>query len=154
MVVALAEPDDADKTKFYHAHLQPAGLRLVNADVLARELQIGPYEATKLAASIRRELIRLRESFVFEPVFSDPVGDKLSFLREEAAEGYTVLHCFVGISGPEISDEREAMRVFDNDNLRTPFRLVVVCEGGRVLKLERPVPAWLELLLPPGSGRS
>lgn len=33
--MALAEPNGAGKTTFYHAHLQPAGLRFVNADVLA-----------------------------------------------------------------------------------------------------------------------
>jgi predicted ABC-type ATPase len=183
IVVALAGPNGAGKSTFYYAHLQPAGLRLVNADVLARELNIDPYEAANIAASIRRELIRQRESFVFETVFSDPAGDKLAFLREAAAEGYTVLLCFIGISGPEISDERVAMRVsqgghnvlwekllaryprilanlksalrqlplvwvFDNDDLRRPYRLVVVCEGGRIVKLERPVPAWLKPLLP------
>jgi predicted ABC-type ATPase len=39
LVVAVAGPNGAGKTTFYHAHLQSAGLRLVNADVLARELR-------------------------------------------------------------------------------------------------------------------
>jgi predicted ABC-type ATPase len=52
VVVALAGPNGAGKTTFYHAHVQPAGLRLVNADVLARELNIDPYEAANVAASI------------------------------------------------------------------------------------------------------
>jgi hypothetical protein len=43
IVVALAELNGAGKTTFYHAHLQPAGLRLVNADAIARELNIGPF---------------------------------------------------------------------------------------------------------------
>jgi predicted ABC-type ATPase len=38
MIVALAGPNGAGKTTFYHAHLQPAALRFVNADVLAHEL--------------------------------------------------------------------------------------------------------------------
>jgi predicted ABC-type ATPase len=111
IVVALAGPNGAGKTTFYHAHLQPAGLYLVNADVVARELNMEPYAAAKVADSIRRELVRQRESFVFETVFSDPVGDKLSFLHETAQAGYTVLLCFIGISGPKISEERVAMRV-------------------------------------------
>ncbi|HWF66137.1 MAG TPA: zeta toxin family protein [Acidobacteriaceae bacterium] len=183
VIVALAGPNGAGKTTFYYAHLQQAGLRLVNADVIARELNLGPYEAVKVAASIRQELIRQRESFVFETVFSDPVGDKLSFLKETAQAGYTVLLCFIGISGPTVSEERVAMRVsqgghdvsterllaryprvltnlkaairelphvwiFDNDNLRTPFRLVAECESGHLAKLQRPVPAWLRPLLP------
>jgi predicted ABC-type ATPase len=111
IVVALAGPNGAGKTTFYHAHLQPAGLRLVNADVVGRELNMEPYAAAKIADAIRRELVRQRESFVFETVFSDPVGDKLSFLHEAARAGYTVLLCFIGISGPKVSEERVAMRV-------------------------------------------
>ena len=35
LVVAVTGPNGAGKTTFYHAHLKPAGLRFVNADVLA-----------------------------------------------------------------------------------------------------------------------
>jgi predicted ABC-type ATPase len=38
--------------------------------------------------------------------------------------------------------------VFDNDDLARPYRLVAVCEAGRILRLEPPVPEWLESLLP------
>ena len=82
IIVVIAGPNGAGKTTFYHAHLQPAGLRFVNADVLARELNLDPYAAAKVADALRRELVNQRESFVFETVFSDPVGDKLSFLKE------------------------------------------------------------------------
>jgi predicted ABC-type ATPase len=183
IVVALAGPNGAGKTTFYHAHLRAAGLRLVNADVLARELKMDPYAAARVAGAIREELIRQRESFVFETVFSDPVGDKLGFLRTAAEAGYTVLLCFIGISGPEVSEERVAMRVlqgghdvpsekltaryprilenlrtamrevahvwvFDNDDLWRPFRLVAVYEGGKVVRVEEPIPGWLRGVLP------
>jgi len=111
IVVAIAGPNGAGKSTFYHAHLQAAGLRFVNADVIARELRLEPYAAAGVADAIRRELVRHHESFIFETVFSDPAGDKLSFLREAAQAGYTVLLCFIGISGPAVSDERVAMRV-------------------------------------------
>ena len=182
IVVALAGPNGAGKTTFYYAHLQPAGLRLVNADVLARELDLEPYAAARMAGAVREELIRLRESFVMETVFSDPVGDKLGFLREASRADYTVLLCFIGVSGPEVSEQRVAMRVsqgghdvpteklvsryprtmenlrkavrelphvwvFDNDDLRRPFRLAAVSEAGRVVRLEKPVPGWLRGVL-------
>jgi hypothetical protein len=35
-------------------------------------------------------LIGRGESFVFETVFSDPVGDKVAFLEEAAGRGYVV----------------------------------------------------------------
>ena len=183
VIVALAGPNGAGKTTFYHAHLRPAGLRFVNADVLADELRIDPYAAARVADGIRRELVRQRESFVFETVFSDPVGEKIAFLKSVAQSGYTTLLCFIGIAGPAISEQRVAMRVsqgghdvptekldhrfprvlanlktalrelphvwiFDNNNLLTPYRRVAVFESGRLVKLQRPVPAWLKPLLP------
>jgi predicted ABC-type ATPase len=183
IVVALAGPNGAGKTTFYHAHLKMAGLRLVNADTIARELNLDAYEAARVADSLRRELVKQRESFVFETVFSDPVRAKLTFLKEAAQAGYAVVLCFVGISGPDTSEERVAMRVsqgghdvpheklvarfprivanlraavrelphvwiFDNDDLRTAFRLLAVCESGRVVTLSRPIPKWLQGALP------
>lgn len=183
IVIAIAGPNGSGKTTFYHAHLKGAGLRLVNADVLGHELNLGAYEAATVAASIREELIRQRESFVFETVFSDPVGDKIAFLQRAAADGYTVVVCFIGISSAEISDIRVAIRVtqgghdvhpdklhsrfprilqnlkkalaelpcvrvYDNDDLRTPYRLVAICEEDRVSETRKPLPKWLLPLMP------
>jgi len=111
VIVAIAGPNGAGKTTFYHAHIQPAGLRFVNADVLARELDMDAYTAARVADSIRRELVKQRVSFVFETVFSDPVGDKLTFLKEASEVGYSTILCFIGIAGPEVSEERVAMRI-------------------------------------------
>ena len=111
VIVAIAGPNGAGKTTFYHAHIKYAGLRYVEADVLAHELNEDAYAAAKLADALRRELVKQRESFAFETVFSDPVGDKLKFLQEAARSGYTVLLCFIGLAGPELSEERVAMRV-------------------------------------------
>jgi len=111
IVVALAGSNGAGKTTFHGAHLEAAGLRFVNADDLARELGIDPYAAAELAEHLRETLVQQRESFVFETVFSDPVGDKLDFLRRADAAGYAVVLCFIGLASPELSDERVAMRV-------------------------------------------
>ncbi len=183
IIVVLAGPNGAGKTTFYHAHLQAVGLRFVNADNLARELGLGAYEAAGVADAVRRELLKLRESFVFETVFSDPAGDKLTFLREAAKAGYTIVLCFIGISGPDVSEQRVAMRVtqgghdvpteklvarfartlanlraairdvpavwiFDNDDLRTPYRLAAIFDSGKLMKVNQPVPRWLKSLLP------
>jgi predicted ABC-type ATPase len=182
VIVALAGANGAGKSTFYHAHLQSAGLRFVNADVLSRELKIGPYEAARMADSLRRELVRQRESFVFETVFPDPVGDKVAFLKDAATAGYTVILCFIGISGPEVSEQRVAVRVsqggqdvptdklqtryprtlanlrnalrevphvwiFDNDDLRHPYRLAAVYENGNPVHWRKPIPRWLATAL-------
>jgi predicted ABC-type ATPase len=41
-----------------------------------------------------------------------------------------------------------AVWVFDNDDLRHPFRLVAVYESGKRVRGQPPVPAWLKPLLP------
>jgi len=74
ILVAIAGPNGAGKTTFFHAHLASAGLRFVNADVLAAELEVEPYEAARLAGALRQALFERGESFVFETVFSDPLG--------------------------------------------------------------------------------
>ena len=111
IVVALAGPNGAGKTTFFHSFLASTGLHLVNADVIAQRLNLDPYRAAQLAAEFRQQLIAQRISFVFETVFSDPVGDKLAFLKQAETSGYTVLLIFIGIASPELSDERVAIRV-------------------------------------------
>ena len=111
ILVALAGPNGAGKTTFYHAHLRPAGLRFLNADEVARELEIDAYEAARVVTRLRQELVKQGVSFVFETVFSDPVGEKLAFLKDAAQSGYTVVLCFIGLASPATSDARVAMRV-------------------------------------------
>jgi predicted ABC-type ATPase len=111
IVVALAGPNGAGKSTFYDAHLATTGLHFVNADVLALNGKMSPYVAANAADVTRRHLVEQRESFIFETVFSDPVGDKLKLLKDAEHAGYTVVLVFIGIAGPEISDDRVAMRV-------------------------------------------
>ena len=110
-IVAVAGPNGAGKTTFWDSHLRAAALPFIAADVLAGELDLEPYAAARVADALRRELVKRRESFIFETVFSDPVGDKLGFLKEAADSGYTVVLCYIGIAGPDVSEERVAMRV-------------------------------------------
>ncbi|HEX3798124.1 MAG TPA: zeta toxin family protein [Verrucomicrobiae bacterium] len=111
VIVALAGPNGAGKTTFYESHLRPSGLRFLNADVFAHEIEMDPYRAAQLVANLRNELAAQKQSFIFETVFSDPIGDKLTFLKEASQAGFTVALCFIGISSPGRSDERVAMRV-------------------------------------------
>ena len=176
IVVALAGPNGAGKSTFFESHLKSSGLRFLNADVLAKELEVDAYDAARMVAALRVELVRQRESFVFETVFSDPVGDKLAFLKQTAQSGYAVVLYFIGIADANTSEQRVAMRVsqgghdvptekliarfprtlanlsaairelpcvlvFDNDDLRTPFRHVAVKATGAFLAPATPVEA-------------
>lgn len=124
VLVAVGGPNGAGKTTFYHSHLKPAGLRFLNADEVARELGIDTYQAAQVITRLRQELVRQRESFVFETVFSDPVGDKLTFLKEAAKTGYSVVLCFIGIAGSETSEQRVAMRVSQGGHDVPPDKLI------------------------------
>lgn len=182
LVVAIAGPNGAGKSTFFEAHLKPTGLRFVNADLLARELEVDANEAAPIAASLRAELVRQRESFIFETVFSDPVGDKLQFLKQTVQQDYAVVLCFIGIADAETCEQRVAMRVlqgghdvptekliarfprvlsnlgaairelpcvliFDNDDLRTPFRHVAAFLNGQRELLSEPIPRWLKAVV-------
>jgi predicted ABC-type ATPase len=111
IIVAIAGPNGAGKTTFAKAHLADAGLRIIETDALAEELGLEPYVAAKIADELRRKFVLTRESFVFETVFSDPVGDKLDFLKDAAANGYVVVLCFIGLANSELSENRVEMRV-------------------------------------------
>jgi len=111
IVVALAGPNGAGKSSYFKTHLSQAALNFVNADVLAATWNLDAYAASGLADDLRRKLVARHESFVFETVFSDPVGDKLEFLKSVEKAGYFVFLIFIGINSPELSGDRVEMRV-------------------------------------------
>jgi predicted ABC-type ATPase len=111
IMVALAGPNGAGKSSFYSTYLKQSELPFINADQISLQTGVDPYKAAELADDVRRGLVEQRESFIFETVFSDPVGAKLRFLKEAEAKGYTVLLVFIGIDSPQTSEQRVAMRV-------------------------------------------
>jgi predicted ABC-type ATPase len=154
----------------------------VNADTMAHSLTLEPYAAAKVAGALRREFLKRNESFVFETVFSDTVGDKLGFLRAASAAGYTVIVCYIGLGSSRLSAERVAMRVsqgghdvppeklkarfprslrnlkaairqlphvliFDNSDLRRPFRRIAMFDDGKCAFLSKRTPKWLRGIL-------
>ena len=142
--------------------------------MLAKELHIEPYAAARVADALRRELVKQRESFVFETVFSDPVGEKVAFLKSAAEVGYKTILCFIRTAGPEVSEQRVAMRVSQGGhdvpteklvqrfprilaNLKRALRelpQVWIFDNNdlrspyRRVNLKGPVPKWLAPLLP------
>ncbi len=182
IVVAVAGPNGAGKSTFVEAHLKSCGLRFLDTDALARDLGVDAYEAARMAKTLRIELLSQRESFMFETVFSDPVGDKLGFLKQAAKSGVATVLCFVGIADAGMSEQRVSMRVsqgghdvptdklaarfprtlaslaaairelpcvlvFDNSDLRTPFRHLATFSNGRRMLSNPPIPSWLQRLL-------
>ena len=143
LVIAIAGPNGAGKSTFYETQLAGFGLRFVNADNLTRQLDLDPYKAAAAADRVRRELAQMRESFVFETVFSDPVGDKVDFLKSLEVDGFQVVLCYIGISSAEVSDRQRRLRALASAvalSWNRPGRPL-----GRV-----PVPFWNWLRCPRG----
>jgi len=113
ILIAIAGPNGAGKSTFYRTQLSYTGLPFVNADIIALEAGIGAYEAAEIAEVLRQEHFEARQSFIFETVFSDPVAEKLAFLEEAVAAGYSVVLFFIGLSQPERSIDRVGMRVLE-----------------------------------------
>lgn len=110
IVLALAGSNGSGKSTFYESFLADSGLRFVNADMLSASLNVSAYEAAELASSLRSALVAQRESFIFETVLSDPVGEKVDKLATYAALDYTVVLIFIQIDSPDESIRRVAMR--------------------------------------------
>ena len=127
IIIALAGSNGSGKSTFYESYLSDAGLRFINADELSASLGLSPYEAAELATSLRRELVNQLESFIFETVLSDPVGEKVDQLASYAALGYTVVLIFIRLESVDESSRRVAMRVCQGghdvpeDRLRARF---------------------------------
>lgn len=111
IVIALAGSNGSGKSTFYDSFLADSGLRFLNANVLATSMRLDAYEAAELAASLRSALFAQGESFGFETVLSDPVGEKIDQLASYATRGYTVVLIFIHLESPEESIRRVAMRV-------------------------------------------
>ncbi|MEM1059169.1 MAG: zeta toxin family protein [Verrucomicrobiota bacterium] len=109
-MIAIAGPNGAGKTTFYETNFADCGLPWINADQIARRLQIDAYQAARQAEAVRQNLVTAGESFIFETVFSDPVGAKVDFLSRAVEAGYHVQLHYIGIDGPERSQLGVNMR--------------------------------------------
>jgi len=110
-LICIAGSNGAGKSTFYLSHLQEKGLPFINADLLAERFDIDAYSAADLAESIRKQMLLERKSFIFETVFSDPVGAKVTFLEEAESKGYHVTLFFVYIDSADTSSLRVQTRV-------------------------------------------
>lgn len=123
LIVGIAGPNGAGKSTFYYAHLAIANLHYVNADEYAQMYELDAYKAAEVANEVRKHMVLNRQSFVFETVFSDPVGDKVTFLKDALAVGFAVVVCFIWIPDAGMSEERVAMRIAKGGHSVPPEKL-------------------------------
>jgi predicted ABC-type ATPase len=110
----LAGGNGAGKTTFFEKFLEPLGVTFVNADRIAQRIYIDnsedlSYEAAKIAARFREQLIQGRQSFCFETVFSHP--SKIDFIAQARALGYKIILVFVHLDHVALNKARVIQRV-------------------------------------------
>ena len=106
--ISYGLPDD-------HLHFDPDAIEKELRAVLQDCLPPGAKSFSKLAQEecnrLRINCLNNQIDFSFETVFSDPVGDKLNFLKKARSQGYLVVLLGVGLCSAEKSQERVALRV-------------------------------------------
>lgn len=111
---ALTGGNGAGKSTFYAQFLAPKGLSFVNSDRIAQQLNAEDplavsYDAARIADRIREELVRGRQSFCFETVFSHP--SKVDFIAQAKALGYEIVLVFIHLDNIALNKARVQQRV-------------------------------------------
>jgi predicted ABC-type ATPase len=110
----LAGGNGAGKSTFYNLHLAKYGIKFVNADLIARDmdsenLEAVSYRAATVAANIREDLISQGVSFCFETVFSHQ--SKIDFLAQAKANGYKIILVYFHLFDSSLNEARVKQRV-------------------------------------------
>lgn len=107
----LAGGNGAGKSTFYNHYLANHGIKFVNADLIAKEIdpkrpESVSYEAAAIAENIRKGLLAQGISFCFETVFSHK--SKIDFIAQAKALGYKIILVYIHL----IDSSLNAARVY------------------------------------------
>jgi predicted ABC-type ATPase len=110
----LAGGNGAGKSTFYNQRLAKYGIKFVNADLIAKDIDSESpedlsYQAATVAAKIREDLISQGVSFCFETVFSHEL--KIDFLARAKANGYTIILVYIHLFDSSLNEARVKQRV-------------------------------------------
>ena len=110
----LAGGNGAGKSTFYNLHLAKYGIKFVNADLIAKDIdsenpESVSYHAATVAANIREDLISQGVSFCFETVFSHE--SKIDFLAQAKANGYKIILVYIHLFDSSLNEARVKQRV-------------------------------------------
>jgi predicted ABC-type ATPase len=90
----LAGGNGAGKSTFYRLFLEPKGMKFINADLIARDMnrentEDTGYLASHMAERLRERFLEEGVSFCFETVFSHV--SKIDFVAKAKSLGYEVI---------------------------------------------------------------
>ncbi|WP_163338312.1 zeta toxin family protein [Desulfopila sp. IMCC35008] len=122
----LAGGNGAGKSTFYNLYLARYGIRFVNADLIAQDLDTKnqeaiSYQAATLAAKIREDLLSQGISFCFETVFSHP--SKIDFLAQAKANGYQITLVYIHLVDSSLNEARVRQRVSEGGHSVPPEKI-------------------------------
>lgn len=110
----LAGGNGAGKTTFYNLYLAKYGIKFVNVDLIAKDIDPAnpediSYQAATMAAKIREDLIAQGVSFCFETVFSHE--SKIDFIAQAKANGYKIILIYIHLFDSSLNEARVKQRV-------------------------------------------
>ncbi|MCP4757802.1 MAG: AAA family ATPase [Proteobacteria bacterium] len=110
----LAGGYGAGKSTFFRLLLEGRGIKLFNADVIAKVIDPDnpenvSYDAANIAEKLRENLIQRGVSFCFETVFSH--SSKIDFVGKAKALGYEIILVYIHLDTPELNEARVQQRV-------------------------------------------
>ena len=111
IMIVYAGPNGSGKSSITKVQQKATTFPLlyINADDIAREQNIGAYEAAIEADRQRKNAIEDKKSFAMETVMSTP--EKIELMRYAKARGYDVKLVYVTTMNPEINLDRVKLRV-------------------------------------------
>jgi predicted ABC-type ATPase len=122
----IAGGNGAGKTTFYNLYLAKYGIKFVNADFIAKEIDPEnpeplSYHAATLAAKIREDLISQGVSFCFETVFSHE--SKIDFIARAKANGYEIILVYIHLFDSSLNEARVKQRVSEGGHSVPPEKI-------------------------------
>jgi len=110
----LAGGNGAGKSTFHRLFLAPRGVKLLNADLIAAEInptapETAAYTASHLILRLGEDLLSQGVSFCFETVFSHE--SKIDFVARAKALGYEIILVYIHLDTPALNEARVHQRV-------------------------------------------
>ncbi len=122
----LAGGNGAGKTTFYNMFLAPKGVKLVNADIIAKVInpenpENVSYDAAYVAEQIREKLLEQGASFCFETVFSHV--SKIDFVANAKARGYEIILVYIHLATAVLNEARVYQRITEGGHPVPPDKI-------------------------------
>ncbi|MBT8339506.1 MAG: dephospho-CoA kinase [Desulfatitalea sp.] len=122
----LAGGNGSGKSTFYQHYLADSGIKFVNADLIAKEIdpknpEKSSYDAAAIVETIRNELLDQGASFCFETVFSHP--SKIDFIAKAKSLGYRVILVYIHLFDPSLNEARVHQRTTEGGHGVPPDKI-------------------------------